>query len=246
MDAHIGKLFDLLRDAGVFEETLVVVSADHGENLGELNVYGDHQTADDKTCNIPLIVRGPEVEPGVDDALRYQLDLPPTLVELVEGDVPAGWDGRSFADTITDGAERGRDHLVLSQGTWTCQRAVRWDDRLLCKTYHDAFKSDLDDLMLFDLAEDPHETTNLAAERPEVVQEGLSTLQQWVDDRLLEATQGERGGTPAAENAATDPLWEVLREKGPYYTWGSLEAYVAHLRQTDRGEHAAALLERHG
>lgn len=246
MDAHIGKLFDLLRDADVFEETLVVVSADHGENLGELNVYGDHQTADDKACNVPLIVRGPDVESGVDDALRYQLDFPPTLVDLVDGDVPAGWDGRSFAETITDGVDSGREHLVLSQGTWTCQRAVRWDDWLLLKTYHDAFKSDLDDLMLFDLAEDPHETTNLAADRPEVVQTGLSSLQRWVDDRLFEAARGERGGNPAAENAVTDPMWEVLREKGPYYTWDALEEYVEHLRQTDRSEQAAALLERHG
>lgn len=246
MDAHIGKLFDRLREAGVFEETLIIVSADHGENLGEFNVYGDHQTADDKTCNVPLIVRGPTVEPGVDEALRYQLDLPPTLVDLAGGDAPEGWDGRSFAETVTDGTESGRDHLVLSQATWTCQRAVRWNDWLLLKTYHDAFKSDLEAVMLFDLADDPHETTDLADERPEIVHEGLSTLQRWVDERLLEAARGERGGNPDAENGVTDPMWEVLREKGPYYTWDALEEYVEHLRQTGRSEHAADLLERHG
>ncbi|MFC7230644.1 sulfatase [Saliphagus sp. GCM10025308] len=249
MDYHVGMLFDLLREAGVFEETLVVVSADHGENLGELNVYGDHQTADEPTCNVPLIVRGPGIEPGVDDEFRYQLDFPPTLVDLVGGDVPGGWDGRSFAGSVTgdeidDGS--GRERLVLSQGTWTCQRAVRWDNWLLIKTYHDAFKSDLEDLMLFDLAHDPHETTNLVDEHPDVVRDGLSTLQRWVDDRLLEAARGERGGNPGAENAVTDPLWQVLRGKGPYYTWDALEDYAEHLRRTGRGEHATALLERHG
>ncbi|WP_436925624.1 sulfatase [Halosimplex amylolyticum] len=246
MDHHIGKLFELLREQGVFEETLVIVSGDHGENLGELNVYGDHQTADDKTCNVPLIVRGPGIEPGTDDELRYQLDLTPTVVDLAGGEVPGGWDGRSFAGAATDGEPGGRDSLVLGQAAWTCQRGVRWGDWLLLRTYHDAFKSDLADVMLFDLAADPHETTNLADDRPEIVREGRSILQRWIDARLSEAASGERGGNPDAENAVTDPMWEVLREKGPYYTWDALDGYVDHLRETGREVHAEALLDRHG
>jgi choline-sulfatase len=247
MDHHIGKLFDLLREADVFEETLVIVSGDHGENLGELNVYGDHQTADEYTCHVPLVVRGPGVEPGRDDALRYQLDLTSTIADLVGADVPEGWDGTSFAAAITEGDEcDGRDHLVLSQGTWACQRGVRWDDWLLLRTYHDAFKTDLEELMLFDLAEDPHETTNLAADEPAVVNEGLAFLGRWTDDRLQEAAEGERGGNPASPNGVTDPMWEILREEGPYYTWGVLEDYVEHLQETDREEQAAELLRRHG
>jgi len=68
MDDYIGRILDALEEAGVLDETLIVFSADHGENLGELNVYGDHQTADDKTCRVPLIVRGPGVEPA---AVRF-------------------------------------------------------------------------------------------------------------------------------------------------------------------------------
>ena len=145
--------------------------------------------------------------------------------------------------TIRDG---GRESLVLSVGTWTCQRGVRWDDWLLLRTYHDAFKSDLEEVMLFDLGDDPHETTNLADEEPEVVDAGLAKLQRWTDDRLQEATEGVRGGNPDAPNAVTDPMWEILRERGPYYTWDKLEPYVERLRETDREEIAADLLERHG
>lgn len=244
MDRYVGKLLDVLREQGVFEETLVVISGDHGENLGELNVYGDHQTADEKTCNVPLILHGPSVEPGTDDILHYQLDFAPTLVDLVGGDVPAGWDGRSFADAVTDGVERGRDRLVLSQAAWTCQRGVRWDDWLLLRTYHDAYKSDLEEVMLFDLAEDPHETTDLAAERPDVVNRGLAILQWWHDERRLETVRDENGGNPHAPGAFTDPLWNVLGEKGPYYTWDRLEEYVDHLAETGRQDHAEALAER--
>ena len=48
-----------LADLGILEETAVIVSADHGENLGELNVYCDHQTADQLTVRVPLIISWP-------------------------------------------------------------------------------------------------------------------------------------------------------------------------------------------
>ena len=78
-----------------------MVSADHGENLGELNIYGDHQTADQITTHVPLIVRWPGVTESqagrVEDGLHYQFDWAATLVELAGGKVPEIWDGQSFA-----------------------------------------------------------------------------------------------------------------------------------------------------
>jgi arylsulfatase A-like enzyme len=246
MDHYVGKLVELLREKGVFEETLVVVSADHGENLGELNVYGDHHTADDKTCRVPLIVHGPEVEPGIDDDFHYHVDLTATVTELAGGDPPAGWDGKSFAESVTDGEHAGRDYVVVSQGAWACQRGVRWDDWLLVRTYHDGFKPSLDDVMLFDLAEDPHETTDLADEKPAVVESGLAKLQQWHEDRMVEAARGENGGNPGTPDGVTDPMWEVMREGGPLHTRGRLEPYADYLRDAGRDEQADELVERHG
>jgi len=72
MDDYIGDLLDVLDDTNVREQTLVIVSADHGENQGELNIYSDHKTADDLTCNVPLIISGPGIEQGVDDGPHYQ------------------------------------------------------------------------------------------------------------------------------------------------------------------------------
>lgn len=244
-DHHVGKLVDRLKEAGVFEDTLIVVSADHGENLGELNVYGDHQTADDKTCRLPLIVHGPQVASDVAAGFHYQVDLPPTITELVGGTPPAGWDGRSFASTVTDGADVGRDFLVLSQGAWACQRGVRWDDWLLLRTYHDGFKGSLEDVMLFDLVADPHETTNLAGTHPGVVDRGLSILNEWVDGRLLAAARGRNGVTTATADGITDPMMNVLREGGPFHTRGYLDPFARRLRETGREDCAEELLENH-
>jgi arylsulfatase A-like enzyme len=240
MDDHLERLFDVLREQGVFEDTLIVLSADHGENQGELNVYGDHQTADDKTCRVPLIIHGPGVASGVDDAFHYQLDLGPTLVELAGGEAAAGWDGRSFADAVTGGEDVGRDYLVVSQGAWACQRAVRFDKYLLIRTYHDGLK-DFDPVELYNLADDPHETTNLADDQPETVQRGLSLLDEWESTRLLETATGREGGNPATPEHLVDPLWQVISEGGPHHTRDNLETYCERLRETGREAHAAHL-----
>jgi arylsulfatase A-like enzyme len=245
MDRYIGELLDQLESAGVREETLVIVSADHGENQGELNVYGDHQTADRATCRVPLIVSGPGVESGVVRGLHYSVDLAPTVTELVGGDVPESWDGRSFADVLTSGSDDGREFLVLSQGTWACQRAVRWDDWLLLRTYHDGFKH-FAPVELYDLDEDPHETTDLARERPAVVREGLALLEDWHSRRTMEDALGVNGGNPEGARALRDPLFEVVREGGPWYTRDNLESYASRLRETGREGHAREIERRSG
>ncbi|SNZ17038.1 Arylsulfatase A [Natronoarchaeum philippinense] len=248
VDEYIGKLLDQLEAEGVLDETLIIVSADHGENMGELNVYGDHHTADDKTCRVPLIVDGPGVEPGVDEEFHYQIDLAPTITEFVDGDVPTGWDGRSFADSLTEGADdTGRDYLVVSQAPWSCQRGVRWDDWLLLRTYHDGLK-DFDPVELYDLDADPHETTNLAQEKPDVARKGIALLDEWVSTRLMETARDEAGGNADAPRALTDPMLEVLHEGGPFHARPDeqLESYAERLRETGRAEHAAALEETRG
>lgn len=241
MDDHLGDLFDVLERAGVFEETLIVVSADHGESLGEQNVYGDHQTADEATCNVPLIVNGPRVEPGVDHGLHYQVDFAPTLVDLVDGDVPAGWSGRSFAPSLTDGREAARAFLVLSQGAWACQRGVRWEEYLLLRTYHDGFK-EFEPVELYDLDADAHEQENLARERPAVVRKGLSLLEQWRSDSLLGRARTVPVTADSGAASVADPLMEVIRDGGPFHAREThLEPYVERLRATDREAHAEKL-----
>jgi arylsulfatase A-like enzyme len=239
MDEFVGRLLDDLEASGVLEDTLVIVSADHGENQGELNVYGDHQTADHWTARVPLIVSGPGVESGVDDSLRYQLDLAPTLAEFLGGEPADGWDGESFSSSMSEGktGDDGREYVVVSQGTWACQRGVRWDDWLLLRTYHDGLK-DFAPVELYDLVADPHETTNLARDRPEIVREGLSLLEDWRGERMREAATGENGGIPGAPRALVDPLFEIVREGGPYYTRDAVETYAERLGETGRNEHA--------
>ena len=163
-DHYVGKLIQDLKDLGIYDETAIIISADHGENQGELNVWGDHQTADQGTNRIPLIVRWPGVTDGsagqARNGFHYGLDLPATILELVGGEQPDNWDSEGFAADLGD-QDTGRDYLVISQGAWSCQRSVRWDKWLLIRTYHTGMKA-FPEYMLFDIDADPHETTNLA------------------------------------------------------------------------------------
>ena len=245
MDDHIGYLLDTLEAQGVLEDTLVVVSADHGENQGELNVYGNHVTADDKSTRIPLIVSGPGVEPGIDEDFHYNVDFPATLAEFVGAEVPERWDGESFASSLEAGEPDGREFLVVSQGALSCQRAVRWGDWMLIRTYHDGLR-ELDPVELYDLSADPHETTNLARDRPDVARVGISRLEQWHDERMMEVVRDRAGGNPESPNALRDPMWEVLDEGGAYQAWYDMdhdddrlaERYADQLRENGYGNHA--------
>jgi len=233
MDDHIGEILELLEQQGVLDDTVVIVSSDHGENQGELNVYGDHATADHITNRVPLIVRWPGLPGGrVDRGLHYNLDLPVTLSDMLGARVPTKWDGQSFAATLRSGAEAGRESLVVSQCAWSCQRAVRWGRWILIRTYHDGLKA-FPELMLFEVDEDPHELNDLASARPELVQEGLAILEKWQADMM------------ATSDSDADPMWTVIREGGPFHTRGLLHAYAERLRSSGRAAAAERLLAKH-
>ena len=105
MDYHVGRLLDWLAAQNLLDDMLVMISGDHGENLGELNVWGDHQTADNPTCRVPLIVHVPGESGRRHDGLLYQYDWAATLIDLLGGRVPDNWDGVSFSDAVQRDAD---------------------------------------------------------------------------------------------------------------------------------------------
>ncbi len=233
-DHHCGLLLAELERRGVLNDTVVIMSSDHGENQGEFNIYGDHHTACHATARVPLIIRWPGLPGGrVDSALHYQTDMAATLIELVGGNVPPLWDGRSFAGAFREGRDEGRDALVCGNCAWSCQRSVRWGDWMLLRTHHDGLK-DLPPKMLFHVGDDPHMTRDLTAERPDLVNEGLARLHEWTTEMMNTA------------ECDTDPMWTVIREGGPFHTRDKLGEYCERLRETGRAHHADALVARHG
>ncbi|MBO9610774.1 MAG: sulfatase [Paenibacillaceae bacterium] len=233
MDEHIGQLFEAFRRQGVMDDLVVIISADHGENMGELGIYGEHGTADQATCRIPMIIRWPGLTSGTaDHGLHYHLDLGPTLTDMLGIGAPASWDGSSYAGSIREGGDTGRDYLVVSQCAHVCQRSVRFRDYLYIRTYHDGYHL-FPREMLFDVKRDPHEQRNLAAERRDLCMEAVYCLNEW-HDRMM--------STMPFDN---DPLWTVMKEGGPFHAKGHLARYVKRLEETGRGDAVPELRSRH-
>jgi arylsulfatase A-like enzyme len=235
-DDQVARILDLLQTAGIEEETAVMISADHGENQGELGLYGEHGTADAITCRVPLIIRWPGLPGGsrVERGLQYQIDLAPTLIELLgkSDRRPTSWDGTSFARAVRGEPHQGREFLVLSQCAHVCQRSVRFGPWIYIRTYHDGFHL-FPKEMLYHLEEDPHEQRNLAESRPDVCREAAYRLLGWHDDMM------------ASSPSDIDPLWTVMREGGPYHARGNLKKYCHFLEKTGRGFAIPELRQRH-
>ncbi|HDH99442.1 MAG TPA: DUF229 domain-containing protein [Firmicutes bacterium] len=233
MDEHIGRILAALEEQGVLEDTAIIISSDHGENMGELGIYAEHATADHPTCRIPMIIRWPGGKEGhVDEGLHYNLDLGPTLAELLGREPMPSWDGESYAQAITGGRPCGRDFLVISQCAHVCQRSVRFGPWLYIRTYHDGYHL-FPEEMLFDLEEDPYEQHNLADSKPDVCKEAVYLLNRWHDDMMKSMPYD------------VDPLWTVIKEGGPYHARGHLRAYCERLERTGRGWAIPELKRRH-
>ena len=223
-DGLIGQVFDALREKGVYDDMAIIVTADHGENFGEIGVYCEHGTADEATCRIPMLIRWPGGRKGeVDNDFHYLLDLVPTMADLLGTPKWEGWDGSSFAPVITKGESAGRDHVILSQMAHVCQRSVRFEDWIYIRTIHDGFHL-YDREMLFNLKDDPHEQNDVKDTYPEVCARGARLLLNWHDEMML------------TSESTIDPLWTVMHEGGPHHTVGKKDEYVRRLIESGRDE----------
>lgn len=233
MDEHVGMILSKMKQKGIMDDVVIIITADHGENMGELGIYGEHGTADQGTCRIPMIIRWPGHTSGtVNEGLHYHLDLPPTMADML-GLAPAeNWDGTSYANAIRGGTESGRDYLVVSQCAHVCQRSVRFDDWLYIRTYHDGYHL-FDKEMLFNVKEDPYEQHNIAAQHRELCMQAVYYLNEWHDEMM------------SSMKHDADPLWTVMSEGGPFHAKGFLKEYAARLEATGRAAGAEELRRRH-
>ena len=84
LDAELGRLFDALREAGLLETTVVVLTADHGESLGEQGYYFEHgANAAESTIHVPFLVHTPALAAGQRHTPLSLADATPTLLDLL-------------------------------------------------------------------------------------------------------------------------------------------------------------------
>jgi arylsulfatase A-like enzyme len=232
-DHNLGNILDTLTDLGIYDETAIVVTSDHGECLGENGCYGDHPMANEASHHVPMVVRWPGVTDRLESqqrkvpALVYQFDICPTLCEMLGLEVPPGWEAESFAPAIRGEPFHGRSQLVFSHGAYTYQRALRTHEHLYIRTLHPGLWR-LEHEQLYEIAVDPHMQRDLAVERTDEVRRFGEILEEWRQSHL----------TMAGEEA--DPM-EARRYEGPSDAY-HLPSYLRRLESTGRSHLAQDLV----
>jgi choline-sulfatase len=196
LDDIVGEFLATMEREGHLENTVVVYTTDHGELAGEHGLWWKH-TWHEASARVPLFVQTPAHRRGERAAARLEtpvslLDLYPTLCGLAGVEAPDEVDGVDLAPSVREGTEPDRgpvvcDNLVPRWGEGTEFRAVVDGDYKYIG-FRDAPE------LLFDLAADPDEQTNLAAADPDgEAAAALDRLRAFVSETMdFEAAERER------------------------------------------------------
>jgi arylsulfatase A-like enzyme len=195
MDACLASLFTRMDELGVTNDTLLILTADHGEELDEHGHWFDHHGLYDTNLHIPLIMRCPDRLPaGLRvGGLTSMLDVAPTILDLLDlGDVAAEakMQGASLVPLMDSPSptQRGTtDYLHITENTWMKKRGIRTHRWKLIVPLEIPDLHGSSDSELYELPKDPGELNNIAAERPEIVARLTRLMDEWIDARL-EAT----------------------------------------------------------
>ncbi len=178
--SEVRKTDEAMREAllelGVDDQTLIVVTSDHGEELLDHGWYGHRQSLYQELVHVPLVIRLPgKIKAGtVIDTPVSLVDLYPTLLDLLGIPIPAGLSGVSLVPLIEEKEIQSRNLYLEVDGQ---QGQMRGLVQYPWKLIHNL--SDSSDL-LFNLEKDPKERKDLSAGQPARVEKMRQILLTWV------------------------------------------------------------------
>jgi arylsulfatase A-like enzyme/Flp pilus assembly protein TadD len=162
VDQQIGRLAGFLREAGLYQNTLIVLTADHGESLGEHRELRHGYFVYDATLLVPLIIKPPgAANPSTVDRQVRSIDIAPTILKLAgipKGKMMQGTD----LSAANSAPEAYSETFYPAQFGWSTLRSLRVNNL----KYIEAPRPEL-----YDLAKDSGESNNQAAQRPAVAGE---------------------------------------------------------------------------
>ena len=201
VDEQIGRLVAHLREEGLLEETLFVVTADHGHNFGEHDIFSDNVGLYDTSIHVPLIVHHPEHGSGRFGGLVQLTDIAPTALDYAGIDIPADVRGNVLP------AEREYVFAESIEHRMQMVRTDRWKyivprdvDYLQSQGWYDADG----DIELYDLKADPSETHDIAADHPDVCERLDSLLSEELGKQEQNAASGKRRDTAIEDEDMND------------------------------------------
>lgn len=219
VDDHVGLLLQHLASMGIEEDTAIIITADHGEDMGEFAAYGSHCFCGPAVARVPMILRWPGKGSGVLHGLHQHFDIAATTLDLLDISPPSSWDAISFKGALESDLNQGRDVVVSSMLAQGIQRSAHWleDDGLhsYVKTWENLAHPVPEELWIH-----PHHPPGDFSESGEGLSRGRSLLLAW-----------ERDMEKKSEHP--DPLLTVLEDgTGPQAQMG--DRYRQRVESTGR------------
>lgn len=218
MDACMQSIFQKLDDLGLRDNTIVVLNADHGETLYDHECWFDHHGIYDVTLRVPLIIRYPGQLPAGLRVPGYNQhkDLVPTLMELMDISTGIDFDGKSLMSLVRGEKNHMETEFYITECTWMRKHGWRTPEWKLIMAlepdFH--FKPEIE---LYNLAKDPDENTNVAADEPLVVEMLKARVEAFIKQREAETARSNPMFTQANWHGHADKV-------GPAFT-SSQQAY---------------------
>lgn len=162
MDAQIGKIIKILKEIGEIDNTIIIYTADHGLSIGQHGLMGK-QNMYDHSIKIPLIMSGYNLPNNKNiEALNSQIDIFPTIFDLINLPIPETVEGISLQPLISGKKTITRKTIyTIYQDKQRMIKDERWKlIRYYYSKNHDAGKNKI---QLFDLKKDPWETKDLSS-----------------------------------------------------------------------------------
>jgi arylsulfatase A-like enzyme len=191
VDDNMGRLVNWLKETGQWDNTLLIFTSDHGEQMGDHWMYGKAGYFD-QSYHIPLIVHLPGGSPGVCDAFTEHVDILPTLLDVLQLPAPRQCDGFSLLPWLTGSLPasealrhwRSSAHFEFDFRHSQAESALGLGMESAClnvirdEHYKYVHFADLP-CLLFDLQQDPFELHNIAATSPAIVASYAQQLLSW-------------------------------------------------------------------
>ena len=174
-DAVVGRILDALDSRGSDEDALVLFTTDHGDHLGQHRMYQKMEMYE-QAVRIPLILRGPGIQPQTCDTPVSHLDLMPTLLESIGINFPDNLDGISLRPFLENSTPLPKRPLFSQYSGNPVVGDLR---RAVITRRHKYVHDPADQPELYDLEVDPLEMHNIAPDHPDLVRQLHEECKSW-------------------------------------------------------------------
>ncbi|MFQ5867802.1 MAG: sulfatase [bacterium] len=194
IDQQIGRLFEQLRETGVLEDTIIIITSDHGDSLTEHAIFFDHHGLYEETTHVPLILHYPEFFPQAKRVKGFvqHIDLLPTILEILEiDDKGLNFDGTSLIPLIENRVSEIRSFVYNEESYVQKKRAIRTKrykyitalngDSGLCRYCHKIHAGSEE---LYDLEKDPNENINIVNKNISIAEDMKKRLKETINDLI--------------------------------------------------------------